>query len=34
MSNEAKMPLLGDKFPELKVATTRGLKQLPSDYKG
>lgn len=28
------MPLLGDKFPEMKVATTRGEKNLPGDYKG
>ena len=34
-SNEKKgMPLLGDKFPEMKVVTTRGVKQLPGDYKG
>jgi len=28
------MPLLGDKFPEMKVKTTHGVKQLPQDYKG
>jgi peroxiredoxin (alkyl hydroperoxide reductase subunit C) len=28
------MPLLGDKFPEMKVNTTHGPKQLPEDYKG
>lgn len=34
-NNEKKaMPLLGDKFPELKVITTRGVKNLPGDYKG
>ncbi|MGC9454453.1 MAG: peroxiredoxin [Phycisphaerae bacterium] len=34
-SSERKgMPLLGDAFPEMKVVTTRGEKQLPGDYKG
>jgi peroxiredoxin (alkyl hydroperoxide reductase subunit C) len=28
------MPLLGDKFPELKVNTTHGPKILPKDYEG
>ena len=28
------MPLLGDKFPELQVVTTRGVKNLPGDYRG
>lgn len=28
------MPLLGDDFPEMKVTTTHGEKNLPSDYKG
>ena len=28
------MPLLGDKFPEMKVQTTRGIKVIPDDYKG
>lgn len=33
--NEKKgMPLLGDKFPEMKVQTTHGMKNIPSDYKG
>ncbi|MCF2139241.1 MAG: peroxiredoxin [Candidatus Lokiarchaeota archaeon] len=27
-------PLIGDKFPELKVQTTHGMKNLPGDYKG
>lgn len=28
------MPLLGDSFPEMKVQTTHGMKNLPGDYKG
>ncbi|MFW5734961.1 MAG: redoxin domain-containing protein, partial [Oceanidesulfovibrio sp.] len=28
------MPLLGDKFPKLKVNTTQGKVKLPGDYKG
>ena len=28
------MPLLGDKFPSVKVQTTHGEKNLPEDYKG
>jgi peroxiredoxin (alkyl hydroperoxide reductase subunit C) len=28
------MPLLGDQFPEMKVNTTHGMKNFPSDYKG
>lgn len=28
------MPLLGDDFPEMKVATTHGPMNLPGDYKG
>lgn len=31
---ERGMPLIGDKFPELKVQTTRGKKNLPEDYEG
>jgi peroxiredoxin 2/4 len=31
---DKKMPLLGDAFPEMKVLTTHGPKQLPADYKG
>lgn len=39
MSEEKKdqtvsMPLLGDDFPELQVATTHGKMSLPGDYKG
>lgn len=28
------LPLLGDKFPQLTVKTTHGLKTLPDDYEG
>ncbi|HDQ13535.1 MAG TPA: peroxiredoxin, partial [Sediminispirochaeta sp.] len=28
------LPLLGDKFPEMQVNTTHGVKTLPNDYKG
>jgi len=28
------IPLLGDRFPTLKVVTTRGEKTLPDDMKG
>ncbi len=31
---ENSMPLLGDKFPEMEVKTTHGVKKLPHDYKG
>jgi len=31
---ENPMPLLGDKFPEMEVKTTHGMKSLPGDYKG
>ena len=27
-------PLIGDKFPEMTVQTTHGMKNLPGDYKG
>lgn len=27
-------PLIGDKFPEMEVQTTHGVKKLPEDYKG
>lgn len=30
----ASMPLLGDKFPEMTVKTTHGMKSLPGDYAG
>ncbi len=28
------IPTLGDRFPELEVKTTHGVKKLPDDYKG
>jgi len=28
------LPLIGDKFPEMEVQTTHGIKKLPDDYKG
>ena len=31
---KVKFPLLGDKFPELKVQTTHGVKNIPGDYAG
>ncbi|MGM0431078.1 MAG: peroxiredoxin [Spirochaetota bacterium] len=31
---EMNMPLLGDKFPDLKVNTTHGPMNLPGDFKG
>lgn len=31
---EGSMPLIGDKFPEMTVQTTHGVKELPKDYKG
>jgi len=31
---EVRMPLLGDKFPELEVQTTHGKMKLPQDFKG
>lgn len=33
-NNVKSMPLLGDKFPEMKVVTTRGEKNLPGDMAG
>ncbi|MCK4466527.1 MAG: peroxiredoxin [Bacteroidales bacterium] len=32
--NENKFPLIGDKFPEMTVQTTHGIKVLPKDYTG
>lgn len=32
--DEINMPLLGDRFPEMKVQTTHGMKNLPGDYEG
>ncbi|OYT28572.1 peroxiredoxin, partial [Thermoplasmatales archaeon ex4572_165] len=31
---EEKMPLIGDKFPDLKVQTTKGMMELPESFKG
>jgi peroxiredoxin (alkyl hydroperoxide reductase subunit C) len=31
---EGKMPLIGEKFPEVEVKTTRGVIKLPDHYKG
>ena len=31
---EGKIPLIGEKFPEMVVVTTDGKKELPKDYKG
>lgn len=32
--DESKLPLLGDRFPDMEVKTTHGLKKLPEDYQG
>ncbi|NLN16102.1 MAG: peroxiredoxin [Firmicutes bacterium] len=32
--DRALLPLLGEKFPELEVVTTHGVKKLPGDYQG
>ncbi len=34
MTTENGFPLLGDKFPELKVKTTHGEMNIPADFKG
>ncbi len=31
---ENRIPLIGEKFPEMEVVTTKGVKKLPEDYKG
>ena len=31
---EGRIPLIGEKFPEMVVVTTDGKKELPKDYKG
>jgi peroxiredoxin 2/4 len=31
---EMRMPLIGDKFPEMQVQTTHGMKKLPDEFKG
>ncbi|MEM4751689.1 MAG: redoxin domain-containing protein, partial [Desulfurococcaceae archaeon] len=28
------IPLIGERFPEITVETTHGVKKLPEDYKG
>lgn len=33
-SEEKRMPLLGDSFPEMKVVTTRGVLDLPKHFSG
>ncbi|MDD3049547.1 MAG: peroxiredoxin [Candidatus Cloacimonetes bacterium] len=32
--SEIRIPLLGDKFPELKVHTTKGFMNIPRDFEG
>jgi len=34
MEEKKSLPLLGDKFPEMEVKTTHGMKSLPGDYEG
>jgi len=34
MENITRMPLLGERFPEVKVQTTHGQMTLPNDYEG
>jgi peroxiredoxin 2/4 len=34
LDEEIKMPLIGDKFPELEVQTTEGKMKLPAAFKG
>ena len=34
VTQERKMPLLGDTFPELKVQTTHGVMELPKAFAG
>lgn len=31
---EHRIPLIGDKLPEMEIKTTHGIKVLPNDYKG
>ena len=31
---EERMRVLGDKFPEMEIMTTHGMKKLPQDYAG
>ncbi len=32
--DETRIPLIGEKFPELEVQTTHGARKLPQDFKG
>lgn len=32
--NEQRIPLIGEKFPEMEVKTTQGIFSLPDDFKG
>lgn len=34
MEEKKGIPLLGDQFPKMTVQTTKGIKNLPEDYKG
>jgi len=34
MSEQERIPLIGEKFPEMEVITTHGKIKLPDDYKG
>ncbi len=31
---EGRIPLIGERFPEIEVKTTHGVKRLPDDYRG
>lgn len=33
-NNTQSFPLIGDKLPEMKVQTTHGIRNIPSDYRG
>ena len=33
-NNEQRIPLIGEKFPEMEVKTTQGTFSLPNDYNG
>jgi len=34
MEKERRIPLIGDKFPEMEVQTTHGMMKLPDDFSG
>ncbi len=34
MENKKGIPLIGDKFPEMKVQTTKGMLNIPKDFEG